>query len=54
MNLEKLNLVELDAQEVVVTEGGDWIIAVVGMVGASLAWAYAEGKEMGHAIGSRL
>ena len=24
MNLEKLNLVELDAQEAVVTEGGHW------------------------------
>jgi hypothetical protein len=54
MNLEKLNLVELNAQEIQETEGGEWIIAIVGMVGATLAWAYAEGKEMGHAIGSRL
>ena len=26
MNLEKLNLVELDAQEAVVTDGGNWIV----------------------------
>ena len=32
MNLEKLNLVELDAQEVQETQGGEWIIAIVGMV----------------------
>lgn len=34
MNLEKLNLVELDAQEAVVTDGGtwwfDWLINVGG------------------------
>ena len=53
MNLEKLNLVELNAQEVQETEGGV-LWQAVAAVGACLAWAYSEGKEMGHAIGSRL
>ena len=30
MNLEKLNLVELDAQEAVATEGGFWPAIIVG------------------------
>ena len=37
MNLEKLNLVELDAQEAVVTEGGFWPAIIIGaLVGAAL------------------
>ena len=44
MNLEKLNLVELDAQEVKETEGGiipwPWLIAAVVVVGVGAAAAY--------------
>lgn len=37
MNLEKLNLVELNAQEVQETEGGFWGAIIVGaLVGAAL------------------
>ena len=56
MNLENLNLVELNAQEKKETDGGDGgiILTLIGMSFGAMAWAYAEGKEMGHAIGSRL
>jgi len=55
MNLEKLNLVELNAQEVKETEGGFWGAIIVGaLVGAaltqdldSLKSAFMEGYNAG-------
>ena len=54
MNLEKLNLVELDAQEAQETEGGFWtatlVLTAVAAVGASMAWAFDKGEQLGKAI----
>ena len=49
MNLEKLNLVELNAQEVKETEGGTWgvILTAIGMAGAGAVWLFEKGEEYG-------
>lgn len=47
MNLEKLNLVELNAQEVRKTEGGFWQI-VLGVIAIGSA-LYGAGYAVGHA-----
>ncbi|MCC9016530.1 class IIb bacteriocin, lactobin A/cerein 7B family [Flavobacterium lipolyticum] len=49
MNLEKLNLVELNAQEVQEIDGGVWgeIVAVGIALGGGLAWAFDKGEAFG-------
>lgn len=49
MNLEKLNLVELNVQEVQEIEGGIWgeIVAATLGLGAGLAWAFDKGEAYG-------
>jgi lactobin A/cerein 7B family class IIb bacteriocin len=57
MNLEKLNLVELNAQEVKETEGGFWtatiIITAVAAIGTSMSWAFDKGEQLGKAIAKK-
>lgn len=52
MNLEKLNLVELNAQEVQETEGGIWpvVLTAVGMAGAAFAWGWEKGEALGKSL----
>jgi len=52
MNLKKLNLVELNAQEVQETEGGIWpvVLTAVGMAGAAFAWGWEKGEALGKSL----
>jgi len=52
MNLKKLNLAELNTQEMKKTEGGlvPWAIPAIIAGGAALAWAFEKGEEFGKSL----
>ena len=49
MNLEELNLVELNVQEALEVEGGNWpvILTAIGMCCAGAAWVFEKGEAYG-------
>jgi len=49
MNLEKMNLVEMDSQEVIDVDGGLWgeIVTVGIAVGGACSWLFEKGESFG-------